>query len=106
MKFTECMIAWTPQSYVDLKPDLAGKVEVGPWPDKTGWSDKYAMTGGACYTDLHKQTEWQRNWRIFVDFHTLTVRDGVDPQTAHEAFLVIDEYRALISPDIRGAYHE
>jgi hypothetical protein len=105
MKFTECMIAWTPQSYADWKPDLAGTVEVGPWPDETGWSDKHARTCGACFTEVHKQEQWQRNWRLFVDFHTLTVRDGIAPQKAHEAFLAIDEYRQLISPDIAGAEH-
>jgi hypothetical protein len=37
--------------------------------------------------------------RLFIEFHTLVVRDGIDPQAAHEAFLAVDEYRDLISPD-------
>jgi hypothetical protein len=40
---------------------------------------------------------------LFIDFHTLTVRDGIDPKAAHEAFLAIDEYRQRISHDILGA---
>lgn len=40
---------------------------------------------------------------LFVDFHTIVVRDGIDPSVAHEAFLAIDEYTMTISPDIPGA---
>ncbi len=40
---------------------------------------------------------------MFIDFHTLIVRDGIDPQAAHREFLKIDEYRRRISPDIDGA---
>lgn len=40
---------------------------------------------------------------VFVDFHTLVVREGIAPEVAHGEFLKIDEYRELISPDIQGA---
>ena len=40
---------------------------------------------------------------MFVLFHTITVRDGVDVAAAHAAFLNIDEYRKAIAPDISGA---
>jgi hypothetical protein len=40
---------------------------------------------------------------MFVLFNTLVVRDKVDPQVAHQAFLAIDEYRKTISPDTPGA---
>jgi hypothetical protein len=36
---------------------------------------------------------------LFIDFHTITVRDGIDPQAA----LKIDEYRRRIAPGITGA---
>ena len=41
--------------------------------------------------------------RLMRDFNTLVVRDGLDPMTVHQAFLVIDEYRFHISPDCPGA---
>ncbi|MEH3117107.1 MAG: hypothetical protein PGN25_05720 [Methylorubrum populi] len=47
--------------------------------------------------------EWQRLAMLFIDFNTLVVRDGIDPKEAHRAFLVIDEYRDRISPDVPGA---
>jgi hypothetical protein len=40
---------------------------------------------------------------LFILFNTVTVRDGIDVQAAHRAFLAIDEYRKTISPDIEGA---
>jgi hypothetical protein len=40
---------------------------------------------------------------LFIQFHTAVIRDGIDPQRAHKAFLAIDEYRQRISPDIQGA---
>jgi hypothetical protein len=39
---------------------------------------------------------------LFIDFHKLVVRDGVDPQNAHREFLKIDEYRGRIGLDIQG----
>jgi hypothetical protein len=40
---------------------------------------------------------------MFVLFNTLVVRDKVDPQVAHQAFLAIDEYRKTISYNTPGA---
>ncbi len=34
------------------------------------------------------------------------VRDGIDVQAAHRAFLAIDEYRFRIAPDTEGAEFE
>ncbi len=89
------MVAHTPR-----EPDA---VEVGPWPDKTGWSDPYPFTWGCCELARHKWPEDRKVMMMFIDFHTLIVRDGIDPQAAHREFLKIDEYRRHISPDTDGA---
>ncbi len=89
------MAAWTPGA-----PE---SVEVGPWPDKTGWSDPYQYTGGCCELARHKWPKDRKVMMMFIDFHTLIVRDGIDPQAAHREFLKIDEYCRRISPDIDGA---
>ena len=96
MKFSEALIAWD---------DKSDKIKVGPWlaSVSTKWSDDYDMTGGACETRLHRMTEAQRAAMLFITFNTIVVRDGVDVQAAHRAFLAIDEYRALISPGMEGA---
>jgi hypothetical protein len=43
MKLVEAMYGWNRNS---------DEIGVGPWPDTTGWSDRYSLTGGACYTSL------------------------------------------------------
>ncbi|MBI2240313.1 MAG: hypothetical protein HYU59_05855 [Magnetospirillum gryphiswaldense] len=80
-----------------------GGIAIGPWPDKTGWSRPYRMTVGCCDLDRHRLTRLERETLLFVDFHTLVVRDGVDPQRAHAEFCKVVEYRKRISPDIPGA---
>ena len=103
MRYRDCMIAWTPESWGDLKNETAGQVRVGPHPDTSGWSDKYALTTGACYLGRKSMPRWQQIALMFTDFHQIVVRDGIDPQAVHQAFLAIDEYRHTISPDIAGA---
>ncbi len=93
MKILECMYGW----------NTGGDVKVGPWPDQTGWSDDYELTGGACYRHWHEMTPEVQALSLFIEFHTMVVRDRVDPQKAHAAFLKIYEYRRLIAPDILGA---
>jgi hypothetical protein len=46
---------------------------------------------------------WQQVALMLTDFHQIVVRDGIDPQVAHKAFLEIDEYREIIAADIEGA---
>ena len=97
----EIMIAWTPVGFEDRT--TCGGVKVGRWPDKTKWSDGYLMTCGACDFDRQKMSKHELEKMMFIDFHTLVVRDGINPKDAHKEFLKINEYRKLISPDIVGA---
>ena len=98
MKQLEALIAWTPQSWADVKPETAGQVKVGPFPDTIDWSHPYAFTGGACYTNLRSMSEQERLVRLFIAFHDIVVRDGIDPQAAHQAFMSIDEYSRCVGP--------
>ena len=101
MKILEALIAWTPKRYED---DLSRPgIIVVPWPDKKRLSDSYMIPSGACDTDSHKLEKDKIEAMLFIDFHTITVRDGISPQAAHQEFLKIDEYRKLISPDTEGA---
>ena len=36
MKLVEAMYGWNRNS---------DEIDVGPWPDTTGWSDRYSLTG-------------------------------------------------------------
>ena len=95
------MVAWIPG-----EPEA---VKVGPWPDRTGWSRRLgqsAFTAGCCEMARHDWPEDRKVLMLFLDFHTLVVRDGINPQAAHREFLKIDEYRRRISSDIDGAAGE
>ena len=94
MKFTEAMICWNPDT---------DEIAVGPWPDKTDWSKRYLMSDGACEFRLHDMDEAQRGRMLFIHFNTIVARDQVGVEATHRAFLEIDEYRQLISPDIKEA---
>jgi len=98
------MVGWNPLGCGLTARDKSGAVMVGPWPDYGGrWSREYAFTTGCCELDRHNVPIDQKVAQLFIDFHSMVVRDGIDPQVAHREFLKIDEYRRRISPDIKGA---
>ena len=104
MKAKGALIAWTPATAgQDVK--TRGRVRVGPLinPGESDWAQPFQMTGGAAHVFVRKLTGAKSIMRVFIEFHTLVVRDGIDPQVAHAAFLAIDEYAEMISPDIVGA---
>jgi hypothetical protein len=102
MRFKQVMYCWTPINSTS-KPNTVGQVEVGPHPDKTGWSKIYSYSAGACFSVTQELSEHEQATQILIDFHTMVVRDGIDPQRAHQEFLKIDEYRRLITRNIEGA---
>ena len=89
------MVAYTPGD-----PE---SVKVGPWPDHTGWSRRLDFTSGCCELARHEWPEDRKVMMMFIDFHALVVRDGMNPPAVHREFLKIDEYHRRISPDIDGA---
>ena len=105
MKQLEAIIAWTPARWADLRPETAGQVAVLPLSDAQE-AKRFAMRAGASSSALATLSEEGRIARLFIDFQTLVVRDGIDAQTAHRAFLAIDEYRFRIAPDTEGAEFE
>jgi hypothetical protein len=79
------------------------EVKVGPWPDVSGWSGRYDMSLGCCSSNRHRMSAEGQAMMLFIDFHSLVIGRGLDPQAVHREFLKIDEYRRRISPDIPGA---
>ena len=61
------------------------------------------MWNGVCVNFGAYQSPDLDQQRALLTFITIVVRDRLDPQVVHEAFLAIDEYRARISPDTPGA---
>jgi hypothetical protein len=100
MKAHEALIAWTP-TFRDSP--TAGQVAVGTLRGGHEWTKPYTTSGGAAYTATRQLRGEASALMLFIEFHTIVVRDGLDPQKVHQAFLKIDEYAERISPDISGA---
>ena len=104
------MVAWNPthttpelEKLRDPKSPGPGAVKVGKWPDGSGWSDDYDSTAGCCWTETASFDVHGKVMMMFIDFHTLIVRDGIDPQELHKQFLKIDEYCYRIPFDMEGS---
>jgi hypothetical protein len=103
MKASEALIAWTPSQFKDSP--TRGRVQIGTLlrasdPD---WTGPFVYTGGAAEVGRRDLIGDRSALKTFIDFATMVVRDGIDPQVAHVAFLSIDEYAQHIAPDIYGA---
>jgi hypothetical protein len=98
------IVCWTPSRQSIEEGSFPGAVLVAPLGDDAYFDNRYVFTGGACYVDRRQMTLEQKVMLMFIDFHTLVVRDGIDPQAAHREFLKIDEYRKRINPDIDGQH--
>ncbi len=87
------MVCWNPET---------DQVAIVRHPDIGGVSDRFQSTDGACCFDMWRDSKQQMKWLLQI-FNMIVVRDRVDPQAAHKAFLVIPEYRQIIPVDQRGA---
>jgi hypothetical protein len=109
MKAKDALFAWTPVHSDSIRFDATrGKVRIGPLLHEgdIDWTDhpvKYAFTGGASYIAWRACDPMRLLAMIFIEFNAMVVRDGIDPQLAHKAFLAIDEYRDAIAPDMEGS---
>ena len=103
MKALYAVIAWSPV----WEETRAGDIDVGPAKGSGrtsgGWAHGLTMTMGAVWVDWKKLSPKDRLLRLMLEFNAVVVRDGIDPQRAHKAFLQIDEYAEHISRDMPGA---
>lgn len=93
------MIAWT-------SAKRAGNnhtIEVGPWPDRARWSDKYDSTTGCCDIALHDLTPQQRAQRLVNEFWHLVLVEGLDPAAVNREFWKIKCYREMTIDLCNGA---
>lgn len=101
------MVAWNPvylrSDYLRAGHAPPGAVRIGPWPDKDGWSIAYEFTTGCCMSAWHQLKPDLKTAMLFIHFHTLVVRDGIEPLDVHREFLKLKQYRLHISLDIEGA---
>lgn len=98
------MIAWT------FPDDPTPRLEVGPWPDRTHWSDSFLLTTGCCdlrFLDLPEVEQAQRLLNLAFE---LIVQFDIPPDDVLREFCKIgiwcDMGIALPSGDYERAFHE
>jgi hypothetical protein len=100
MTYREALVAWNPGTDQVAVGRLLMREDDYDW---TRHPISYRFTAGAAYTAVRTYSSSNLALQMMLDFHTIVVRDGVPVEAAHKAFLKVDEYRALISPDTPGA---
>ena len=109
MKARDAHILWTPadcnRRLLRRGDHPPGSVKVLPFLSDGDRKEaaRYKRDAGASFTDWRHRSSEQLKALVLAEFHALVVRDGMHPQAVHQAFLVIDEYREAISPDVGGA---
>ncbi len=101
------MIAWNPLSRRSFVPKggKPGQIKVVQHPDTTGvarhLSDTVAPKWAIAHVDLKKDTKADLFLRLnlMVEAWHIACRDGVPLKDIHEAFMVVPEYRDLLSCD-------
>jgi hypothetical protein len=108
MHLKDAMFAWTPlrDDWLKTPKVRAGAVWVGPAPDSRSETSGLVMSTGAVFSHWRTLSDDERFIAMMLEFHTMVVRDLIDPKAAHQEFLKIDEYRQRISRDIDGAEDE
>lgn len=111
MKIRETMTAWTPNTEWYDDYSTKGQVRIGPligegmadWTKGERHTDDLPFSGGAAWLEMRNAPVHEALVRMFVEFHSMVFRDGIDPLVAHQAFLGIDEYRWALAADVPGA---
>jgi hypothetical protein len=85
------MVLWNPKS-----KEGPGGIKVTSLNNDDG---RYDLSSGCCVLDRSQLSLEGKVMMMFIDFHNIVVRDGIDPQDAHREFLKIDEYQRRVAPD-------
>ena len=83
------MISWTPDDEIGRQGDRTVGVQVGPWPDTTGWSDAYELTVHAEFVGTDREAAHLRDLALQL------VLDGCPPADVLGEFSRILVWRQL-----------
>jgi hypothetical protein len=101
MRLVDTDVVWTPDHDYNVGAVNRGAVRLEQ--HGSNWTRTQGDRWMPAYDTQDRTRETDRLLGLFILFNTLVVRDRIDPQAAHAAFLGIDEYRLAISPDAPGA---
>ena len=82
------MIAW------DVQSTGGPRVEVGPWPDKMGWSDDFALTTGCSDAVFHDLSEREQAQALLNQAADLMF-SGIAPRDVIREFAKIRTWREM-----------
>src|SRR5579871_37601 len=102
MLAAEAMIVWSPNRK-EMPAETRGKVRVVKFDPHSNDTDNFIGSDGACELSWKEANETRRLFMLYRLLHTLVMTQGIEPQTVHEAFMGIDEYRQTISSSIDGS---
>src|SRR3954453_6599315 len=87
-----------PRPLAALHAIRSGRSLVGPYPDTTGGSGRYAVSSGV--SDSRTAMSDQASVAaMLVAFQKAVMSDGINPRKAQAAFLAIDEYRRMVGAE-------
>lgn len=97
LKAANALIAWNSIDDHDSKAP-PGSIAIGPLQTmhELDWAAPYYCTGGAAEVSRRKMAGMIQRYYVLLDWYRLVYDYGVLPYVAHRAFLLIDEYQALI----------
>ena len=92
MKYKNCIVAYTASTPI---------IKLFPFPCKEAIPREFESTIGACFSDVRElKTKAEVTAQVFIDFVHMVVRDDMDADRVHKAFLEIDEYRDAMADDM------
>ena len=93
-------LAWTPIRTKEYPCWAVGRIMIIPkLNDKSDWWRHFGVTDSTCavYCEWQNWTKQKRLLKLYIEVWHAICRDGIDPQAAHEACMVIPEYRESLS---------
>lgn len=97
MRAAETLILWNGALSPGEAPSEhwgpAGGIAIGPLDNDC---NSYSCSGGAAYVARRKLTGLPPQFHVLRDWYELVYGYNLHPYVAHRAFLLIDEYQAII----------
>lgn len=76
-----------------------GRALVVRHPDRSGLSDEYGTTVGACFRYWSDLDERGRKLQLLIEAWHGVAFGGIPAQSMHKALLVVPEYRSMLADD-------
>lgn len=93
-------LAWTPNRGNHSSIGAIGRIMIIPkLNERSDWWRHFGVTDSTCavFCEWQNWTKQKRLLKLYIEVWHAICRDGIDPKAAHEACLVIPEYRDTLS---------